>query len=47
MDPIYGDSLDRVVEWKGNASLSALSGKVIRMRFSLKDADLFAIQFVE
>jgi hypothetical protein len=47
MDPIFGDSLERIVEWKGKTDVSQLIGKPIRMRCVLKDADLFAIQFVE
>lgn len=47
MDPIFGDSLDRMVEWKGKGDVSELSGQTIRMRFILKDADLFAFQFAQ
>jgi hypothetical protein len=46
-DPVFGDSLDRVIDWKGKSDVSALSGKTIRMRVILKDADLFAIQFAD
>ena len=45
--PVFGDSLDRVVEWKGKADVSALRGQPVRMRIVLKDADLFAIQFAD
>lgn len=41
------DDLARVVSWKGGSDLSGLAGKPIRLRFRLKDADLFAFQFVE
>jgi hypothetical protein len=44
-DIIYGNDLDRVVTWKGSSDLSRFEGKAIRLRFDLKDADLFAIQF--
>lgn len=44
-DEIIGDRINKVVTWKGNANLSELSSKPIRMRFVMKDADLFAIQF--
>jgi hypothetical protein len=40
------DDLDRVVEWRGGSDLSSLAGQPIRLRFWLKDADLFALQFV-
>lgn len=40
-----GNELDRVVNWKGHSDLSALAGKPVRLRFVLKDADVFAFQF--
>jgi hypothetical protein len=42
---VFGDRLDRVVEWKSGSDVSALAGKSIRLRFVMKDADLYAIQF--
>lgn len=42
---IYGDELDRIVSWNGVTDLSSLAGQTVRLRFSIRDADLFAIQF--
>jgi hypothetical protein len=42
---VFGDSLDRTVSWKDGVDVSKLSGGPVRLRFVLKDADLFAIQF--
>lgn len=42
--PHFGDSLDRVVTWKAGGDLSSLAGKVVRLRFVLRDADLYAYQ---
>jgi len=42
---IFGDELKHIVQWKGG-SLAGLSGKVVRLRVMLCDADLYAIQFV-
>jgi len=42
--PITADSIEHVVIWKGGP-LSAHSGKPVRLRIALKDADLFALQF--
>ena len=39
------DDLSRVVSWKSGSNVSSLSGKPVRLRFRLKDADLFALQF--
>jgi len=41
----YGDQLDRVVAWKSGADVSGLAGKPVRLRFELKDADLYSFQF--
>ena len=43
--PVFGDAIERVVTWKGGADVSALAGKVVRLRFVLRDADLFAYRF--
>lgn len=42
---IYGDQLDRIVGWKGKTDLGKLAGTPVRLRFVLKDADLYSIQF--
>ena len=44
---VLGDSLERTVAWKSGADLSALAGQTVRLRFALRDADLFAYRFAE
>ncbi len=44
-DELIGDQIDRVVTWKADGDVSRLAGKPIRLRFSMKDADLYSIQF--
>ena len=42
-----GDSLRHVVRWRGRGGdVRALAGKPVRLRFVLKDADVYALQFV-
>ena len=41
----FGDELDRTVSWKGGADVSELSGQPVRLRFALKDADVYSFQF--
>ena len=43
-DEMFGDSLERVVTWRGG-DLEALSGQVVRLRFELRDADLYSFRF--
>ncbi|MBN1347397.1 MAG: hypothetical protein JXQ73_32205 [Phycisphaerae bacterium] len=42
---IIGDEIERVVAWKGGADLGKLAGNPVRLRFVMKDADLFSIRF--
>ena len=42
-----GNEIERAVRWKGGRDVSALAGQPIRLRFLLKDADLYAIQFAQ
>lgn len=42
---IFGDAIDRVVTWKNGDDVRTLAGKPVRLRFELKDADVFAYQF--
>jgi hypothetical protein len=44
-DEIYGDEIIRIVSWKKIPDVSALSGKPLRLRFILKDADLYSFHF--
>ena len=42
---IFGDALERRVQWKGNGNLSSLFGMPVRLRFVLRDADLYSFRF--
>jgi hypothetical protein len=42
---IIGDELERVVRWKSGPDVSALAGQPVRLRFALKDADLYSFRF--
>jgi hypothetical protein len=44
---IIGDSVERVVAWNSSVDLSALAGRPIRLRFVMKDADLYSLRFRE
>lgn len=45
-EPVYGDSLDRRVVWKGSPDLAAHAGKPVRLFVELQDADWYAFRFV-
>jgi len=45
-DVMVGDEIDRRVTWRGRSDLGAFTGKPIRVRFHLQDANIFALQFV-
>jgi hypothetical protein len=44
---IYGDDLDRTISWKQGADVRTLAGQPVRLRFVLRDADVFSFQFAE
>jgi hypothetical protein len=43
--PLVGDHIERVVQWKGGASVKSLAGKPVRLRFVLEDGDLYSMRF--
>lgn len=43
--PIVGDEIDRPVRWKESGDLSGVAGQPVRLRFVMKDADLYALEF--
>ncbi len=42
---IFGDEISRTVRWKSSAQLASLSGQPIRLRFVMRDADLYSLKF--
>ena len=42
---IIGDRIERVVSWKTGPDVSRLAGKTVRLRFVMKDADLYSLRF--
>jgi len=40
-----GDEIECVVAWKSGDDVSKLAGRVVKLRFAMKDADLFAVRF--
>ena len=42
---IFGDQIERTVAWKDGVSMKQLAGTPVRLRFVLKDADLFSFRF--
>ena len=44
-DPIVADQIECAVSWNGEPELKHLASTPIRLRFELRDADLYAIRF--
>ena len=42
---IIGDQIERLVTWKNDSDLGKLAGKSVRLRFVMKDADLYSLRF--
>ena len=45
-EEVFGDELARTVSW-GDGELGKLAGRPVRLRFALRDADLFSFRFCE
>ena len=44
---LYGDSLQQAVVWKNNPDLGKVAGQTVRLRFELRDADVYSMRFGE
>ena len=42
---VIGNEIDRIVSWGKDKDLSTLSGKEVKLRFVMKDADLYSFKF--
>ncbi len=42
---LFGDSTKQVTSWENGSDVSSLAGKSVRLRFKLKDGDLYSFQF--
>jgi hypothetical protein len=42
---MYGDEIEATVGWRDGSSVAAWSGRPVRLRFALTDADLYSIRF--
>lgn len=42
---IIGNEIEKTVTWEGNPDLEKLTGTSVRLRFVMKDADLYSIRF--
>ncbi len=45
--PVFGDTIERSISWKSGGDMSQLAGKAVRLRFVLRDADLYSFRFTE
>lgn len=43
--PVYGDAIDLGLKWEGDRKLSSLAGKEVRLRFVLREGDLYSYRF--
>ena len=45
--PVFGDVIERSVAWKSGSDVGELAGKAVRLRFVLRDADLYSFRFAD
>lgn len=46
-EEFYGDSIAHTAAWSAGSDLIRLAGTPVRLRFLMRDADLYALQFVD
>jgi hypothetical protein len=46
-DPIRADAIRHEITWNGDSDVGALAGKIVRIRLAMRDAKLYALQFVD
>lgn len=44
---MIGDDIDRTIQWSAGTDVGKLAGKTVRLRFVMKDADLYSLRFYE
>ncbi len=44
---LIGNEIERAVSWQGGEDVGGIAGKPVRLRFVLKDADLYSLRFAE
>jgi len=42
---VIGNRIEYVVRWTGDAELADLAGRPVRLRFVMKDADVYSFRF--
>ena len=42
---LYGDDIAKIAKWQGSSDVSKLAGMPIRLRFVMKDAELYSLKF--
>jgi hypothetical protein len=42
---IIGNEIEKIVRWKGNPNLGEINNQPVKLRFFLKDADLYSLKF--
>lgn len=42
---LFGNEIEHTVQWRGGSDLSELTGRPVRLRVQLQDADLYSIRF--
>ena len=43
--PLVGDAIEGAVHWRHGSDVSTLSGKQVRLRYVLRDADIYSMRF--
>jgi hypothetical protein len=42
---LIGDAIERVASWKSGPDVSKINGRSVKLRFVMKDADVYSLRF--
>jgi hypothetical protein len=42
---LFGDQIDQIIQWKSSENLEPIAAKRVKLRFVMRDADLYAFRF--
>jgi hypothetical protein len=42
---IYGDAIEQTITWEKGSDVGRFAGKPVKLKFYMKDADLYSVQF--
>jgi hypothetical protein len=46
-EPLTGDSIQQPVRWKSGMNVGEHTGQTVRLKFAIRNADIYSLEFME